>query len=232
MTVKDLLLKCDRERLIDIYSGMEDISASKEETEEILAVLGVTEPVYNAEWIILGAEFVDFTGELPSRVNIYLYKISEIKDGFRHCTVSDIRNITRTEYDELSDIISGIESYLIDLDEWENILGYTVDEDNISKFGNERFMAEILWSMTFYGYSEKNIEIKRREYNRAGDEPRNMASEENSVSLGDVAALLFGNDIPDITAFSADEGAISQESAANMYSTYNVIKEFYEKIGF
>lgn len=229
MTVKDLLLKCDREKLIDIYTGMEDISASREKTMEILADLEAATPVYNDEWIILGAEFVSFTDSLPSRINLYLYKISEIMDSFRYCSFSDTSRLTESEYTELSDMISGIESYLIDLDEWENILGYRVEEDNIKKYGNERFMAEILWSMTYYGYSEREIQNKRREYSRS-DVMSDNGTDESSISLNDMAALLFGNDIPDLTAFTADEETISQESAANMYSTYNVLKEFYEKI--
>ena len=46
----------------------------------------------------------------------------------------------------------------IDLTPWASTLGYVVDEKSLSIYGNERFVALVLWEMTWFGYDEDSIQ--------------------------------------------------------------------------
>ena len=43
---------------------------------------------------------------------------------------------------------------------WANTLGYKVDECSLSFYGYEKFVAFVLWEMTWLGYDEKTIQEK------------------------------------------------------------------------
>lgn len=220
MTVKDLFLCCDRQTLKAEFMGMEDVSATEEITERIFETLEKTEPVLSGNDVILGTEFVDVIEGLPRRIDVSLYKISEVIGKFRYCETADENNMTMDEYHKLNQLFSDVERYLIDLEGWDIILGSEVDEDNIKQLGKERFMAEILWSMTYYGYDEQSISRKRAEYERSNEE-----SGEDRISFDGMAELLFGE------GFSLSEGEeeINKENAANMLCSYKTLKAFYEK---
>ena len=41
---------------------------------------------------------------------------------------------------------------------WDWTLGYMVDETSLSLHGSERFVALVLWEMTWFGYDEETIQ--------------------------------------------------------------------------
>lgn len=41
---------------------------------------------------------------------------------------------------------------------WDWTLGYMVDETSLSRHGSERFVALVLWEMTWFGYDEETIQ--------------------------------------------------------------------------
>lgn len=222
MTVKDLFMCCDRVVLKKYFMEMDDVSADEKTVEHIFLTLEEEEAALSSDEVVLGAEFIDISDGLPRRIDVSMYKISEITDKFRYVELTDADSATKKEYDELNRLFSDIERYLIDLYEWKNILGFRIDKSNAEKLGYERFMAEILWSMTYYGYSEADIERKRREYSRT----EAVTMSDSSASLDDMMSLLFG----EMPLAEEEDEQINLENTANMLSSYNAIKEFYEAV--
>lgn len=224
MTVKELFLNCDRAELKRLFMDIEDVYADEETVDRIFSVIEEKTASASEDKIIFGTEFTDITDGLPSRIDVSAYKISEIRKNFRFCTVNDENSITADEYKALNEFFGSIERCSVDLEEWSSILGFRVDEDNAKLLGKERFMAEILWSMTYYGYSEADIERKRREYSSFRTEENEQG--ENGLSFDNMASLLFGGDL---SFPSEEEEQISLENAVNMLGSYKVISAFYNK---
>ena len=45
----------------------------------------------------------------------------------------------------------------IEIDDWSNILGYKIGEDELKKYDREYVVASVLWEMTWFGYDEETI---------------------------------------------------------------------------
>ena len=50
------------------------------------------------------------------------------------------------------------EVYSIEANPWAETLGYIADEKSLSIYGNEKFVALVLWEMTWFGYDESSIQ--------------------------------------------------------------------------
>lgn len=221
MTVKDLFLSCDRQILKNYFMELEEVSVTEEMAEKIFSTINETEPVLSDDNIILGTKFVNTTDGLSDRIDVSMYKISEIMKNFRYCTIADKNRITLEEYAELTDFFSEIERCFIDGEAWGVVLGFLVDENNSEQLGKEQFMAEIICAMTLYGCVE----------NTSGKNVKSIApvaekQQEKTISIDNMAAMLFGEGF---SLTDNTEDMISSENAANMYSSYNAIRAFYEK---
>ncbi len=224
MTVKELFLNCDRAELKRLFMGIEDVFADEETVERIFSTIETKTAAASSDKIVLGTEFTDIADGLPPRIDVSVYKISEIKKNFSSCVIKDENSITADEYKALNEFFGSIERCSVDLEEWSSILGFRIDEDNAQLLGKERFMAEILWSMTYYGYSEADIERKHREYSSFRTEENEQG--DKGLSFDNMAAILFGGDL----SFPAEEEEqISLENAANMLGSYKAISAFYNK---
>lgn len=49
-------------------------------------------------------------------------------------------------------------TYSIEAVPWDEVLGYAVDEVGIAKYGDVKFTALVLYEMTYFGFSEKQIQ--------------------------------------------------------------------------
>lgn len=50
-------------------------------------------------------------------------------------------------------------TYSIEAVPWDEVLGYTVDEASIAKYGDVKFTALVLYEMTYFGFSENRYRI-------------------------------------------------------------------------
>ncbi len=60
---------------------------------------------------------------------------------------------------------SNNETYSIEAVPWDEVLGYTVDEASIAKYGDVKFTALVLYEMTYFGFSEKQIQNTIKAFN-------------------------------------------------------------------
>lgn len=52
------------------------------------------------------------------------------------------------------------EVYSVEANSWAKTIGYIVDEESLSVYGNEKFAALVLWEMTWFGYDDETIQEK------------------------------------------------------------------------
>ena len=60
---------------------------------------------------------------------------------------------------------SNNETYSIEAVPWDEVLGYVVDEAILSTYGNVKFAALVLYEMTYFGFSEKQIQNTIKAFN-------------------------------------------------------------------
>lgn len=56
-------------------------------------------------------------------------------------------------------------TYSIEAVPWDEVLGYAVDEASIAKYGDVKFTALVLYEMTYFGFSEKQIQNTIKAFN-------------------------------------------------------------------
>ena len=168
MTVKDLFATCNRDKLISCIAAKHKDTPDGSNIEESVAVLylpvleeleGIT-PASGQEHFVLGmlvegrVEAMEFY--IPE-VNLYFQPNSVL----RSMTEEDICNSHETL--ELALSASVPETYAFSYTPWAEILDMRVDADNISSVGAEELAADILYEMTFWGFTAKAIDEKIQE---------------------------------------------------------------------
>ena len=48
--------------------------------------------------------------------------------------------------------------YGLEINPWKHTLGFSVDENNLSDYGYEKYASLVLWEMTWFGYDEDTIQ--------------------------------------------------------------------------
>lgn len=59
---------------------------------------------------------------------------------------------------------SNSEKYALLINPWADTLGYLVDNDSVSEYGEEKFAALVLWDMTWFGYDNEKIQAEVRSW--------------------------------------------------------------------
>ena len=168
MTVKDLFAVCERDKLIaciaakhkDAPDGANIGESVAAQYVPVLEELERLTPASGQEHFVLGmlvegrVEAMEFY--IPE-VNLYFQPNSVL----RSMTEEDICNSHETL--ELALSASVPETYAFSYTPWAEILDMRVDADNISSVGAEELAADILYEMTFWGFTAKAIDEKIQE---------------------------------------------------------------------
>ena len=64
------------------------------------------------------------------------------------------------------------EKYGLDFTPWEEMLGMEVDEGTVEKYSKTGVAAHCIWEMTFYGFTQKEIQKKLKRIEKRCEEPR------------------------------------------------------------
>lgn len=177
VTVKETLLKCDVERLADVYVKLlsEDANIEMERIlfcqwyHEILKAEGKK----NEEYIIVpymacqnGRHFLDTGVIMPDEIKSKKEFTDDEKDvAEKMQQVADDWEGTEELKKELSNSAKAFwgikdlpEPYAYDLDEPEEVLFYMLPESLLELYGIEDVMAQIAYEMTFFGYGKEGEE--------------------------------------------------------------------------
>lgn len=168
MTVKDLFAVCDRAKLIAcIAAKHEDVPDGVNIMEEVVAqyvpVLEELEritPASGQEHFVLGMLEEDHVEAMD-------FYMPEVKMFFQPNSV--LRSMTEEticnsqEALEWASLASVPESYVFCYTPWAEILDMRVCAENIVSVGAEELAANILYEMTFWGFTAKAIDEKIKE---------------------------------------------------------------------
>lgn len=167
MIVKDLLVKCVPEDVASIITA-EQFDITEEKRHRVIDVyvkmyqelLGLT-PVstdrvaFGMGWKFKGKE--DYF--------VALYEKKEIKEKFKtSISLDSIKNVKEIKREDAEDILRSYsfpDTYSFLFTPWSEIIGYEVDKENIREFGAEKFLACLLFEISFFGFSEKDIQAEK-----------------------------------------------------------------------
>lgn len=112
-------------------------------------------------------EFLSFCNDSPDisvtekGIRNVIEKLNEIEAITSNTNILFIEKVeTEVETFEAISLFDTVkkEIYSIEVNPWAETLGYIVDEKSLSVYGKERFMALVLWEMTWFGYDENSIQ--------------------------------------------------------------------------
>lgn len=181
MIVKDLLSQCS---IDDVVSEIMRISGvSEEKREKVYAVhdsvfgkLRMIEPVIT-EYVILGIPYLND----GSRTNdVCLFSKSEIKAEFtKSCVLDNIKSIEALTNEEIETVLQTFilpDSYGFEFSPWEEVLGYQVAEKNLKELGGVCILARVIYEMTFFGFTEEQVDMERKKLDEALTESEKIQS--------------------------------------------------------
>lgn len=168
MTVKDLFAMCDRNKLIaciaakheDVPDGVNIIEAVAAQYVPVLEELEGIAPASGQEHFVLGMLVEDHV----EAMDFYMPDVKMLfqpNSVLRWMTEEAICN--SQEALEWASLASVPESYVFCYTPWAEILNMRVCADNIVSVGAEELAANILYDMTFCGFTAKAIDEKIKE---------------------------------------------------------------------
>lgn len=166
MIVKDLLFQCTTD---EIVAEIMHISGTDEKREKIYSVhekfitqLKRMEPVIK-DLIIIGVSHME---DEKRNLDICLYLKSELKAEFsRYSAWDNIKNMEVLTDEEIEIFLQEHffpSGFAFELSPWEEVLGYEVDEYSISEFGAACILANVIYEMTFFGFTKDQVDRKRK----------------------------------------------------------------------
>lgn len=172
MTVKDLFAMCDRNKLIaciaakheDVPDDVNIIEAVAAQYVPVLEELEGIAPASGQEHFVLGMLVEDHV----EAMDFYMPDVKMLfqpNSVLRWMTEEAICN--SQEALEWASLASVPESYVFCYTPWAEILDMRVCADNIVSVGAEELAANILYGMTFWGFTAKAIDEKIKELQEA-----------------------------------------------------------------
>lgn len=185
MNVKELIQSAPQFELIDDFLSIMDIppertEASKERFGEFLDRLDGIEPT-STGYVILGVVYAENGRE---RLEANLYCESELP-GLAEIKGELAKFDSDSDAEKLCNEVSNTKRYAYEYTPWSEILGFRVLRSNARDVGFAKLAAAVLYEMTFFGFSEKNVEAEREKLDVA------IAEEELSTGISISAEELF-----------------------------------------
>jgi len=235
-SVKDLLLECSTDEIIEAYIDMFDSEKEQNyKTYYELVEMLKKRPAIESDYIVLGIDYTQFGEQYSTAV---LFKISEIKQEFSISEKLDsISNVNLLSDEEVAKLLSERtvpDSYAYEFEDWNEILGYKTDDENIVTFGEARLLACVLYELTYLGVNEEAVEKERRALKNAVKDVKNIIenAEDNLkdcfVSWDEIKQMFDGDEIID----DAEPSNIqcSREMLENNLKTYQMLKRISGKL--
>ena len=191
MIVKDLLDRCVPENVANIIATEQfDVAEEKRRrvvevyTEMYQKLLKLTPTP--TDHIIFGMRWL-FKGKVDNSISLFLKK--EIKEKFcpipAFDIIEDVKKINQKEAEQILGSLSFPDTYSFLFTPWSEIVGYEVNEENIQEFGAENFLACLLFEITFFGFSEEDIQAEKIKVDKllseAMEQLKDAENEEDSI---------------------------------------------------
>lgn len=245
MIIKDLLHIVPVEKLVDIM--IEHYGDEPEYREKAIIAYGdlfsrlkEKEPV-DTGFIALGVNLIDEFEEddvyIPS---VFIMKKAEVLAA----DLDKMNVLNRIIVDECTDmgIIKALnlvkfpDSYAIEFNPWDEIIGIEVDENNVNEYGAENILAYIINELTFFGFEEedKNVEEEKLlEVIKESEEIRSLPEEEQNkyfISADELFNKWGFSDDRTKEEKEAEERKMRRRYLKNCISEYKVLKKYKERL--
>ena len=237
MTVQDLLRVTPRDDLIDFFIPYRFDDVEDEDKPLLREKLSV--------WI---QNLID--RPITTRLDVLLAHISYVEEGRFAVSVVRQDELEKWQMDgmrvvapELDDPPSAYPAlphiYGIIMSDWDDVLGLQVDMTNISQYGMNRFVSEVLQEMSFHGFAEEDMVKERDELIARVDHLDAMTSEEREATclpmeevlreLAEEHGFEYHEDTPD--EIEARKKTIVEDVRREYAERYRVMKMYVESRG-
>ncbi len=166
MIVKDLLSQCTTDEIVAEIIHLSRADENKREKiyfvhEKFISQLKRMEPVIK-DFIIFGVSRVE---DGKKNQDICLYSKFELRKEFsRYSAWGNIKNMEVLSDEEIENLLQEQffpSGFAFELSPWEEVLGYEVDEHSVSEFGAPCILANVIYEMTFFGFTKEQVDRER-----------------------------------------------------------------------
>jgi hypothetical protein len=207
--------------------------------------------VFNIPGILLGSEKYDAI-ENETCVDVAVYYRDEIESKIANiseiCNTKPAKEMTEQEVSEFLKMVRTDDpcepylpsGYAFEFSDWEEILGWDVDEKNLKTVGVNKFLSFVLFEMTFNGFDEMSQEERKNELNsrlEEFEELRKLPQEERDkhfISSEDVFKTLsdkYGFELPVKTEEEKEKERKNLEYSIvlNMQNEAHMLMDFFKR---
>lgn len=248
MTFRDLLERADVAAAVRYMRGHGMADDVPEEAqvalyEDFAKRLLEIEPKKSDESVLLGHMLKDeILNEIDGDVlDVTVYDKKEVADGIAEIMASAEVNLetddpksVRKAIEEHRDLVRG---YAFDFSEWNEVLGWEVDEANVAECGETAFVAFVLYEMSFNGVYEEDHAERRAELEERVAEVNEifeLDEEERNKRLVPMEKTFLDLGIVDERSEEekrAERIAIDREILYNVKRQAEVLKGYVERAG-
>jgi hypothetical protein len=198
---------------------------------EFIQRLKAIQPV-DTEHLILGYYHVD---EGDEHLETLLYRKADVElfdPNSELAHIDDVSDLSDDEIERLSQLRPIPDSYAYELSPWYEILGYEVCEDNVQEIGPAKLAAAVIYEMTFFGYTEADVDRERKKLDEAIAEEeaiRQLPPEEQAKHFYSIDEVFAELGIPDERTDEEKElacRAIYRESLKNQLRIHRLLAKY------
>lgn len=175
MNAKDLILGLPAEEIAaevaDIYDPevmpkVPDRVRVIERFSAFISSLADIEPL-DTGWLLLGVPYQESDGR--SRLDPCLIKKEELTHWDRHRFdgLPVFEELSRREIERLCELPKSPETYAFEFTPWAEILGFEISPQNVEDVGAAQLASQVLWEMTFFGFSEDKVDEERKKLDKS-----------------------------------------------------------------
>lgn len=231
MIAKDLFDICSFDSVFKILSlRFEDMKEQEQEQMKtnyfrLCRDLTLRTPT-SSDFLLLSTPYLD-DGEEFHSVSLFLKKeIEEKKEEMEKLEEIDIKKDYSTE--EIRSFLSLLpQSYSFSFSPWSKILGCEVSEENVKEYGAENILADLLYEITFFGFSEEEMEEEKEKLEEAVSEVKEMIRKEKEEgkesSSRDIESLFKEFHLLDERT---EEEKEEEKKRTNKEMVWNIKKEY------
>jgi hypothetical protein len=123
-----------------------------------------------------------------SYLDACLIKKAELAHWDRHRfdSLPPLEELSRKDMEDLCALSNSPETYAFEFSPWAEVLGFEICPQNAAEVGEAQLAAQILWEMTFFGFTEDQISEERKKLEgsiREVDEIKKLPPEEQEKRL-------------------------------------------------
>lgn len=167
MIIKDLIELCPVEEIVSEIMLMCGVDESEREGisrnhTAFINNLKKKTPI-DTGYVVLGITYMD---EGKEYLDASLFEKCELQEFFKQQNpIPELSSLGTLSLEEITQLLSGLrvpENYGFELSPWEEILGYEVDPQNVTKVGAAKLSAAVIYDMTFWGFTEEEVLAERK----------------------------------------------------------------------